>query len=149
MAALIFAQIALGLAAVSWRISPTKLNLLVWHKSIGILILSLLAPRPPPARAALGDAPVGARRRAPFPFPPLCVHGRAAPHRVGDRVSEQRAVQDLLDDSASRDHRARQGGRRPVRHGARLAGDALRARPLRAHRRRAAAPLREDRKSVV
>jgi len=45
MAALIFAQIALGLAAVSWRISPTKLNLLVWHKSIGILILSLLALR--------------------------------------------------------------------------------------------------------
>jgi len=45
MAALIFAQIALGLTAVSWHISPTKLNLLVWHKSTGMLILGLLALR--------------------------------------------------------------------------------------------------------
>jgi cytochrome b561 len=45
MAALIFAQIALGLVAVSWRISPTKLNLFVWHKSTGMLILALLALR--------------------------------------------------------------------------------------------------------
>jgi cytochrome b561 len=45
MAALIFAQIALGLTAVSWRVSPTKLDLFVWHKSIGMLILALLALR--------------------------------------------------------------------------------------------------------
>jgi cytochrome b561 len=45
MAALIFAQIALGLAAASWHLSPTKLNLFVWHKSTGILILALLALR--------------------------------------------------------------------------------------------------------
>src|SRR5258705_3172995 len=45
MALLIFAQVALGLAAVSWRISPTKLNLFVWHKSTGMLILALLALR--------------------------------------------------------------------------------------------------------
>jgi len=45
MAALIFAQIALGLAAVSWRVSPAKLNLFVWHKSAGMLILALLALR--------------------------------------------------------------------------------------------------------
>jgi cytochrome b561 len=45
MAALIFAQIALGLLAVSWRLSPTKLNLFVWHKSTGMLILALLALR--------------------------------------------------------------------------------------------------------
>lgn len=45
MAALIFAQIALGLVAVSWRVSPTKLNLFVWHKSTGMLILALLALR--------------------------------------------------------------------------------------------------------
>src|SRR5512136_1295175 len=45
MAALIFSQIALGLAAVGWRISPTKLNLFVWHKSTGLLILALLALR--------------------------------------------------------------------------------------------------------
>jgi cytochrome b561 len=30
---------------VSWRISPTKLNLFVWHKSLGMLILALLALR--------------------------------------------------------------------------------------------------------
>jgi cytochrome b561 len=45
MAALIFAQIALGLAAVSWRVSPTKLDLFVWHKSTGMTILALLALR--------------------------------------------------------------------------------------------------------
>jgi cytochrome b561 len=45
MALLIFGQIALGLAAVSWRVSPTKLNLFVWHKSTGMLILALLALR--------------------------------------------------------------------------------------------------------
>jgi cytochrome b561 len=45
MAALIFAQIALGLAAVGWRLSPTKLDLFVWHKSTGMLILALLALR--------------------------------------------------------------------------------------------------------
>src|SRR5262249_60358990 len=45
MALLIFVQIALGLIAVSWHISPTKLNLFVWHKSFGMLILALLALR--------------------------------------------------------------------------------------------------------
>lgn len=45
MAVLIFAQIAVGLVAVSWHISPTKLNLFVWHKSLGMLILALLALR--------------------------------------------------------------------------------------------------------
>src|SRR5262249_14347610 len=45
MALLIFAQIALGLVAVSWHVSPTKLNLFVWHKSLGMLILALLALR--------------------------------------------------------------------------------------------------------
>ena len=45
MALLIFAQIALGLLAVSWRLSPTKLDLFVWHKSTGMVILALLALR--------------------------------------------------------------------------------------------------------
>jgi cytochrome b561 len=45
IAALILAQIALGLLAVGWRISPTKLNLFVWHKSTGMLILALVALR--------------------------------------------------------------------------------------------------------
>ncbi len=45
MAALIFAQITLGLVAVSLRVSPMKLNVFVWHKSTGMLILALLALR--------------------------------------------------------------------------------------------------------
>ena len=45
MAALILAQIALGLTAASWRLSPTKLNLFFWHKSTGMLILALVAAR--------------------------------------------------------------------------------------------------------
>jgi len=45
VAALILVQVGLGIAAVSWRLSPTKLNLFVWHKSTGMLILALVALR--------------------------------------------------------------------------------------------------------
>jgi cytochrome b561 len=45
IAALVFAQIALGWMAVSWRLSPAKLDLFVWHKSTGMLILVLMAAR--------------------------------------------------------------------------------------------------------
>jgi cytochrome b561 len=45
MALLILAQIALGLTAVSWHLSPTKIQLFFWHKSMGMLILALLALR--------------------------------------------------------------------------------------------------------
>src|SRR5207237_8870070 len=45
MAALILAQIALGVMAANWRVSPTKLELFFWHKSTGILILALVAMR--------------------------------------------------------------------------------------------------------
>jgi len=45
MAVLIFAQIGLGWAAAGWRLSPLKLNLFVWHKSLGMLILALAALR--------------------------------------------------------------------------------------------------------
>src|SRR5882672_12544278 len=45
MAALILAQIALGLMAASWRVSPAKLELFFWHKSTGMLILGLVALR--------------------------------------------------------------------------------------------------------
>lgn len=45
LAVLILAQIALGLTAKGWRLSPTKLDLFVWHKSLGILILVLVALR--------------------------------------------------------------------------------------------------------
>lgn len=41
MAALILAQIALGLAAAGWHLSPAKLTLFFWHKSTGMLILLL------------------------------------------------------------------------------------------------------------
>ena len=45
IATLIFIQFALGWVAVSWRLSPTKLELFIWHKSVGILILALVTAR--------------------------------------------------------------------------------------------------------
>jgi cytochrome b561 len=45
IAALIFTQFVLGWLAASWRLSPTKINLFVWHKSIGMLILVLVILR--------------------------------------------------------------------------------------------------------
>lgn len=45
MAVLIFVQIPLGLYAVNIKLSPLKLNLFLWHKSIGILILLLVIGR--------------------------------------------------------------------------------------------------------
>ena len=39
-AVLVFAQIVLGWAAVSWRFSPMKAHLYVWHKSLGMLLLA-------------------------------------------------------------------------------------------------------------
>src|SRR5438445_13526182 len=44
-AALILAQIALGVMAASWRVSPTKIQLFFWHKSTGMLLLALVALR--------------------------------------------------------------------------------------------------------
>ena len=45
IAFLIFLQIALGFAAALWRLSPMKLDLFVWHKSTGMLILVLMLAR--------------------------------------------------------------------------------------------------------
>ncbi len=45
VAGLIFIQIPLGLLADGWHLSPTKLDLFVWHKSIGLLILALVLVR--------------------------------------------------------------------------------------------------------
>lgn len=45
MATLIFVQIPLGLYAVNLKLSPLKLNVFLWHKSIGILILLLVIVR--------------------------------------------------------------------------------------------------------
>ena len=69
MAVLVLAQFALGWTAANWRLSPLKLELFVWHKSVGILVLGLLLLRilwrlanPTPAMPA--DAPVWERRAA-------------------------------------------------------------------------------------
>jgi len=45
VALLILVQIALGFAAALWRLSPLKLELFVWHKSTGVLILVLMVAR--------------------------------------------------------------------------------------------------------
>jgi cytochrome b561/polyisoprenoid-binding protein YceI len=45
LALLIVAQVALGLTAKGWRLSPIKLDLFVWHKSLGIVILVLVSLR--------------------------------------------------------------------------------------------------------
>jgi len=45
VALLILVQIALGFTAAAWRLSPLKLELFVWHKSTGVLILVLMLAR--------------------------------------------------------------------------------------------------------
>ena len=45
VALLILVQIALGFSAALWRLSPLKLELFVWHKSTGMLILVLMLAR--------------------------------------------------------------------------------------------------------
>jgi cytochrome b561 len=45
IALLVLVQIGSGWAAVKWPLSPTKLDLYVWHKSTGMLILVLMTVR--------------------------------------------------------------------------------------------------------
>ena len=45
VALLIVVQIPLGFTAALWRLSPLKLELFVWHKSTGMLILALMLVR--------------------------------------------------------------------------------------------------------
>ena len=45
VAFLVIAQVALGWVAVTRELSPTKLHLFVWHKSIGMLVLALVVLR--------------------------------------------------------------------------------------------------------
>lgn len=45
IAVLIVAQAGLGITAAAWRLSPLKLELFVWHKSTGMLILVLMLAR--------------------------------------------------------------------------------------------------------
>ena len=58
MLALIVIQISLGWAAETWRLSPMKLELFIWHKSTGILLLLLAVIR------------IGWRLTNPPPHPP-------------------------------------------------------------------------------
>lgn len=64
MALLIFAMFVLGWVAVGYPLSPTKLDLFIWHKSIGLTLLGLVGvrlvwrvinttPVPPPAISSL------------------------------------------------------------------------------------------------
>jgi cytochrome b561 len=45
IALLVFVQIPLGWTASAWPLSPAKLDLFVWHKSLGVLVLALMAVR--------------------------------------------------------------------------------------------------------
>lgn len=45
VAALVLVQVALGLTAAGWRLSPAKLDFFVWHKSLGFMILLLVVIR--------------------------------------------------------------------------------------------------------
>ena len=45
MAVLIFIMFVLGWVAVAYPLSPTKLDLFVWHKSIGLSLLGLVCVR--------------------------------------------------------------------------------------------------------
>jgi cytochrome b561 len=69
VALLILAQIALGVTALAWRVSPLKLELFVWHKSVGVLILALMLARlawrlASPTPALPPDTPVWERHAA-------------------------------------------------------------------------------------
>jgi cytochrome b561 len=45
VALLIVVLIGLGWVAVNWHLSPTKITLFVWHKSIGIVVLGVVGLR--------------------------------------------------------------------------------------------------------
>ncbi len=45
MAVLIVSLMVLGWTAVSWHLSPMKVKLFVWHKSFGVLVLTLAVLR--------------------------------------------------------------------------------------------------------
>lgn len=65
VATLIFVQFGLGWVAERWPRSLTKVELFVWHKSVGVLVLALVVarivwrlfnpPPAPPAWAAAGE----------------------------------------------------------------------------------------------
>ena len=152
IAALILLQFVLGWLAASWRLSPTKLDLFVWHKSLGMLILALVvlrllnrlaarAPALPRRHAGLGTG-----GRACQPCAALRPDAGLAAERLDRQCRRRRPVPHLLAAAAAGHRRARPADRRACR------GSPLRARhrPGRAagaaHRRRVAPPLREARR---
>lgn len=68
MAVVLLVQIVLGWVAVSWRLSPTKLELFVWHKTLGIILLALVVVRLSwrlwDGRPGMDPAPLWQRRLA-------------------------------------------------------------------------------------
>ena len=61
IAALAIVQVPLGMAAANWKLSPTKLDLFVWHKSLGMVILALMVVR------------IAWRLTTPAPSPPASI----------------------------------------------------------------------------
>jgi len=45
MALLLLAQLLLGALALAWPLSPTKIQLFIWHKSLGLLLFALAIVR--------------------------------------------------------------------------------------------------------
>jgi len=45
MALLLLGQLALGFIAIEWPLSPTKIHLFIWHKSLGLSLLVLVIVR--------------------------------------------------------------------------------------------------------
>jgi cytochrome b561 len=64
VALLVLAQVPLGWAAKAWRLSPLKLELFVWHKSIGFVVLALMLLRL--AWRLFDAAPARPRGEAPW-----------------------------------------------------------------------------------
>lgn len=76
VAVFIFAEFFLGWFATNMALSPAKLNLFVWHKSIGLLILLAVALR------------VGWRLANPVPRPPASTPGWQHAASRGDHLAQ-------------------------------------------------------------
>ncbi len=76
VAVFIFAEFFLGWVAASLTLSPAKLNLFVWHKSIGLLILLVVALR------------LLWRLANPVPQPPASLPGWQRKASTGDHLAQ-------------------------------------------------------------
>ena len=90
VAALVLTQFVIGSVAEEMKLTPAKLDLFVWHKSIGVTVLVLAVLRlawrvgnPPPAPPAW-NAGLGAQARIDRPLAAVCADFcRAAVRLVG------------------------------------------------------------------